>query len=329
MQGLNISKLLPWKQLGFLVAGLILLGWVFVMHGCSSVTAALVDGLTVFPAVLVLSFFGLFLHTLAWQLTIKGETGSFWSLFKLETIGNTLRTISPFALVGGDALQGDLLRKKHDILSPAESIVADRAVNKIATAAFVWVALMVGILNITDFAAPIRIGIGAGILIAGLVSIGLLRSGKGGPFSALATKLPCCKSPAEIGARQELDRQLLNFYNERRGTFYQTLILHIIAWGLLVAEIYLIGSATLSQFTVAWALLLSALIIIVRNLFCFLPGALGVLELSFAGPLALAFGCPACAAGVAIALLYRLRCVVWIVIGLVLTGNPFKMFLGK
>ncbi len=126
-----------------------------------------------------------------------------------------------------------------------------------------------------------------------------------------------------------MDRLLLNFYENKRGTFYQSLILHLICQGLLLGEVYLIGSALLGEFTVSWTLILTAIAPVVSGIFCFLPGAFAVMEMSFAGLLALAFGPLAATAGIAIVLIRRARALCWIIVGLVFAGNPFKMFLGK
>ena len=285
--------------------------------------------------VLLISFFYAFLQALAWQLAVGPSKGSFWNLFTLEAGGNALRLLSPFALVGGDAVQGHQLLKKHEVKSCADSIITDRTVHIIATGIFVWVGLLVGFLNTPSLPLAVRVGVPVIVLLAGLFCIVAVRSSKRGFFAAIAAKipsfgLPCrCHQPAFQGTLDEYDRLLLSFYDKKRGTFFQALILHLICQGLMVGEVYLIGTALLPGFTLSWALLLAALAPVVTCGFNWFPGAFGIMELAFAGLLALAFGPVGALAGTAMVLIRRLRALCWIVTGLFFTGNPFKMFLGK
>ncbi len=335
MQGLNISKLLPWKSLAFFLLSVLLLVWFIYSQDAGLVAEYSLDGVAVFPMVLLISFFYAFLQGLAWQFALGPSKASFWSLFILEASGNSLRNLSPFSLVGGDAVQGHQLLKKYEAKSGAESIITDRTVHMLALGIFVWVGLMVAFLNTPSLPQVVRIVVPALLAVIGIFCVVAIRTAKSGFFSALVDKiptcgLPCsCKSPAVRGTLDEYDRLLLNFYNQRRGTFYQCLILHLICQGLMVAEVYLLGSALIPDLTLSWALLLAALAPLVSALFCFLPGAFGVMEMAFAGMLAITFGPLGAVAGIAIVLLRRVRAFCWIVVGLIFTGNPFKMFLGK
>lgn len=335
MQGLNISKLVPWKSLAFFLLSLVLLAWFIYSQDCSLVGSYTLDGIAVFPMVLLISFFYNFLQGLGWQFALGSSKAPFWSLFVLEASGNALRSLSPFALVGGDAVQGHQLLKKYEVKSGADSIITDRTVHILAVAIFVWVGLMVSFLNTPSLPYLVRIIVPAVIACVGIFCIVAIRTAKKGFFTAIADKipsfgLPCSfKSPATRGTLDEYDRLLLNFYEKRRGTFYQGLILHLICQGLLVAEVYIIGSALIPDLTLSWALLLTCLAPLVSGLFCFLPGAFGVMEMAFAGMLSIAFGPLGAVAGVALVLLRRARAFCWIIAGLIFTGNPFKMFLGK
>jgi uncharacterized membrane protein YbhN (UPF0104 family) len=147
---------------------------------------------------------------------------------------------------------------------------------------------------------------------------------------ALCRWLPLQKiSPATKGKIEEMNRHLRNFYRERKGDFYQALLVHFLAAGLSVTEIYVIGRSLQPDFRPLFALLLAAVSPLVRLLFSFLPGAFGALEGVFTFLASVFLGQPAAAVGLVIALVRRLRALFWIIVGLVFTGNPFKMFLGK
>jgi uncharacterized membrane protein YbhN (UPF0104 family) len=336
MQGLNISSLIPWRRLAFLIISILLLVWFIYNRDASLVGEFVLDGVVIFPIVLLISFFFQFLQALAWQLAVGPSKGSFWSLFTLEVGGNALRSLSPFTLVGGDPVQGHQLQKKHEVVSGADSIVTDRAVQYLATGIFVWVALIVGFLRTPSLPIAVRIAVSAVVAALGIYCIIAVRNAKSGFYGAIISKiptfgLPCgCNSPATVGTTDEMDRQIINFYEKKSGAFYQSLILHLICQVLLLVEVYLIGSALLrAEFTVSWALILTGLAPVVSTIFCFIPGAFAVMEMSFAGLLALAFGPMAAVAGIAIVLIRRVRALCWIIVGLIFAGNPFKMFLGK
>ncbi len=91
MQGLNISKLVPWKALALVIASIALLSWWIHSLGANQVAEQFIAGLAAFPMVLLISFFYAFLQALAWQLAVGPSKGSFWNLFTLEAGGNALR----------------------------------------------------------------------------------------------------------------------------------------------------------------------------------------------------------------------------------------------
>lgn len=335
MQGLNISQLIPWKRLISLVIGVLLLGWFIASQDAGIIGQYFLKGMRVLPLILLISFFYLFLQTLAWQLAIGSSKGSFWSLFTLETGGNALRALSPFTLVGGDPVQGSLLQQKHEVVSGADSIVTDRTIQILSTAIFVSVGLIVGFLNTGSLPNAVRIAVPAVVAVLGLFCIIAVKTSKSGFYSAIISKIPTfgmacgANSPACRGTVDEYDRQMLKFYDKRSGTFYQALVLHLICQVLMMVEVYLIGSALLSQFTIAWALILTAVTPVVSSIFYFVPGALAMMEISYAGLLAIAFGPLGAVVGIVTVLVRRVRGLAWIIVGMVFVGNPFKMFLAK
>ena len=332
MQGLAISKLIPWKALALLVAGLIVLGLLIQQQGVALIGTQLGQVGPVFLAILGLTFFFLFLQTFAWQVILKDNKGSFWSLFKIKAGGDALNALLPFSLIGGTAVQDHLLRERHQVQAGADSIVIDRNVQNLAVMIFVWVGLIVGFLNALQLPATVRIGVPFLLLLVGIFFVVAIRTGGPGFFAPVMRRLgdlglPFGKSASCRGHVQETDRLLLQFYQQRSGAFYQALFLQLLCQGLMVAEVYLIGRAIFAEFSPALALLLAAATPLITGLFTIIPGAFGILELIYAGILMLAFGGIGAAAGITIVLVRRARALVWIIVGMILTGNPFRMFL--
>ena len=141
-------------------------------------------------------------------------------------------------------------------------------------------------------------------------------------FGSSVAKLPL--SPAVRGGWEETERALRKFLRERKTVFYQSIFLSVVGQGLVFVEILLIGKAILPDLTAAHAVILCLLTPLVKMLAFPLPGALGVLEGSYALVLGLAFGGIGCAAGFSIMLTRRLVSLGWLVIGLGVQGNPFR-----
>lgn len=333
MEGLNLSKLIPWKKLGFLLVGLIILIALISYYGAADIGKTIIGFGGTYIIILLLSFFWFFLQSLAWNTTLGEQDVSFWSLFKIKLSGEGLNMLSPFTLVGGDPVRVDLL-KKQGVPAAAGSIVADNAVRSLTILIVIVVGLIIAPWNLGGLFLWVKTGIPVLTAVIILLLLNNWRGSQQGFFSSTITafqSFQLCKKtcPALRGTLEESDRLLANFYAERRGAFFQALLLHLLGQGLKVAEIYLIGTVIFPEFSLALALLLAALLPIVMTLFSFLPGSLGILEAVFGGIVALALGGPAAAAGVSLVLIRRIRALFWIIVGLALAGNPFGMFMKK
>lgn len=332
MEGLNLSKIIPWQRLIFLLIGIGLLIGMIVTYDAGQIGRGLCDIGGVYLAIIALSFFVRFLQTLAWQATLKDQKVSFWSLFKITNAHETLNLLMPFSLLGGDALANDQLRKNHEVLSGAESIVTDRGIRLVTLSLFIVAGLIIGSINETALPAAVRFGLPLLAIAALVFAIIALDTKKGSLLEGMLSKvhklgLPLLKSPAIRGTAKETDRFLFEFYRNQSGAFFQAFFLHLLALGLFVAEVYLIGDALLDGFPVTTAWLLASVTPVVIGLFCFIPGAFGILEAAFCGLVSASFGDAGAVAGVTIVLARRIRALFWIIVGLVFAGNPFKMFL--
>ncbi len=331
MEGLNLKKIIPWKKILLLLVGIGLIVFLVRHYGAGSIGGSLLGFGGSYITILILSFFWYFLQTLAWNMALNRSEVSFWSLFKTKLGGEGLNMVSPFALVGGDPVRVDLL-KKQQVEAAGGSIVADRGVQWLSLGIVIVVGLTVGVWNLTNLHTALRWTIPTLTLLALVYLLWNWRKGDDGLFSSLLRSVQRCKtcqkaSPAVRGTLNEHDRLLTQFYRERRGPFWQALLLHLLAQALRVAEIYLIGTILLPTFPLALALTLAALAPITIALFCFLPAGLGALEGVFAGAVCLSLGEPTAIVGISLALIRRVRALAWIFLGLGLVGNPFKMFL--
>lgn len=327
MEGINLGKLIPWKKVAFATGGLILIAVWILCYGTELVGAHFASlKLETIVVIAALSFFWFFLQALAWNLSLGAASLSFWQLLKIKIGGEGLNMLGPFTLVGGDSVRFDLM-KRQGIEAGAGSVVTDQAVQQLAIVVIIAIGLTFGVLALPELHPILRWGVPALTVVGLVVTVFKISRNPGSFFGALCS---CPKtSPAMKGRVSEIDRHLTEFRRHQGGTFYQALLLHILAQGLKVGEIYVIGSVLLPTFSVALAFVLAALIPLVKGLFCFLPAALGIIESLFVGVFVVVLGAATGPAGLLLALIRRLRAFAWIVLGLVLVGNPFRMFLKK
>ena len=330
MAPLNFSKLIPKKQLGFLIAGTAFLIFLIVDTGWSQVGAQLRSIGPTYLSVLIVSFFYYFLQTLAWQISLTGQSIPFWGLFKIKIASESLNALHPFSLMKGEALSSHLLRERHQLTSGADVIVTDRGLKLLALYIFMVTGFIVGPLNIPSLPMVLRYGLPLLAAVKAAIYLVLILTSREGWLTTILDKWSLFKpvsSPAFKGQFQEIDSRLRKLYQGKRGSFYQALLLHWLSYGLLAAEIYLIGSALMSSaWTASMALTIAALIPALSLIFYFLPGTMGVREGTLVGFIGLVVGASAAPLGIGLELVRRIRTLFWVVVGLILAGNPFKMF---
>ena len=330
MAAINFSKLIPWKHLVSFLAGMALLIYLIYSLGAGEIGAQLSSIGWTYLSVFVISFFYLFLQTLAWHVTITEGHVSFWGLFRIKISMEALNAFLPFSLIKGESIGAQQLRDRFGILSGSIPIITDRSIRTLALFLFISIGFIVGFLNLTALHPLLRLGIPALTVLKLLICGILIKKSTSGFYTVLLSKCPQfspCASPASLGQHYEMDLALKAIYENKRGNFYQALLLHLLSYGLLVVEIYLIGSTILPEFNPAMALTLTAIIPFITMIFYFLPGSFGVREGILVGLIGLIVGAPAALAGVTIELVRRARTLFWVIIGFGLTGNPFKMFL--
>jgi glycosyltransferase 2 family protein len=331
MGALNFGKLIPWRHVATFVAGAILLALLIMKYSFDTISSQFLSLGPTFINILIVSFFYYFVQTLAWQITLSGHKVSFWGLFQIKVGADALDSLLPFSFVKGDSISTHQLRQRFGVQSGAESIATDNALCLLALTLFTFLGFIVGFLSLDTLHPIVRYGLPLLAAIK-LVAYIIIVSTQQGFFSAVLAKvikIGPLASPALMGQCREMDQYLKKMFTERKGAFYQALILRLLAFGLLTAEVYLIGAALIPGFTTSLALTLTAVIPVVYIIFYFVPGAFGILEASFASLLTATLGAPVAAAGITLGLVRRARAITWIIIGFIFMGNPFKMFFGK
>ncbi len=311
-------------RLTYLFLGLALLVWVVTQADLMEVWAhsrKLGWGLGV---VLAIYFTAFLIDSLSWQLTFLtlGFGGS-WGvqLWKVRMVGEAVNGATPFAALGGEPVKAMLLNRHYGMAYgvTVASLVLARTTNLLALMVFLAVGfglMMDSALLPAGYTASAGIGLaalGIGVVLFFLVQRFRVSSMTGrwlarGRFGAWLDRA--------LGHIHELEDRLINFYGGHRLRFAAAFALALLNWMIGTAELY----ATLwflgRPVTIAEAWIIEAGAQLVRAATFFIPASIGAQEGAFL------LLCGAItgegALGLAVALIRRLREIVWIAWGFAL-----------
>lgn len=316
---MNPKKLIHRRTLVRWATGLALLILAFILSGPLPVLSATGRGLGAFGTLIGLSAAALAFRACAWKMTLAQEGRKNASLSAV---------LIALLAVGGTPIRLGVLRKRTGIPDAAGSVVTDEAVRALAAMIFAVAGLFLGFLlvpgNILMRGLMLVAAVGGAVYI-----LACTRRRKGFFSVCLATWPKRFVSPAVRGKMEERDRFLSKFRAENRGAFSTVLFLHLVVLLLFALQILAVGKAIDPYFPGALSLGLAALFVLLRSAFCSLPAAFGVLEAGVALVLALTFGIPLAADGIAVVWVLRLLTLVWWLAGFAAAGNPVKILLGK
>lgn len=311
-------------RLIYLLLGLALLVWVVTQTDLMEVWAhsrKMGWGLGV---VLAIYFAAFLIDSLSWQLTFLtlGFGGS-WGvqLWKVRMVGEAVNSATPFATLGGEPVKAMLLNRHYGMTYgvTVASLVLARTTNLLALLVFLAVGfalMMDSALLPAGYTASAGIGLaalGIGVVLFFLVQRFKVSSATGrwlarGHLGAWIDRA--------LGHIHELEDRLINFYGNHRLRFAAAFALALVNWMIGTAELY----ATLwflgRPVTIAEAWIIEAGAQLVRAATFFIPASIGAQEGAFL------LLCGAItgegALGLAVALIRRLREIVWIAWGFAL-----------
>lgn len=311
-------------RLIYLLLGLALLVWVVTLTDLMEVWAhgrKLGWGLGV---VLAIYFTAFLIDSLSWQLTfVTLGFGGSWGvqLWKVRMVGEAVNGATPFAALGGEPVKAMLL-KRHYGMAYAESVatlVLARTTNLLALMVFLAVGfalMMNSALLPAGYTASAGIGLaalGIGVVLFFLVQRFKVSSAAG---RWLARGRLGAWLDRALGHIHDLEDRLVGFYGGHRLRFAAAFALALLNWMIGTAELY----ATLwflgRPVTIAEAWIIESGAQLVRAATFFIPASIGAQEGAFL------LLCGAItgegALGLAVALIRRLREIVWIAWGFAL-----------
>ena len=271
------------------------------------------------PLVLVPYALVMVWDTLGWHSVIVGRRAvPATMLMRLRLAGETLNTIVPSAYLAGEPLKVLLLtRRGVPAAAATTSCVVSKSTMLVSQALFIACATTVG-----AFVLPERGGLHEALMgaaVFAIVSLALLVwLQRRGVFRSLFDALRMLRiRPRALEARRRLleriDDRIRRFAVRRRGRFLASSLFHLLGWATGVLEVLVITHLLGARISWEQALVIEALVQVVRAGGLLVPAALGVQESGIA-ILFGAFGLPA-ALGMAYAIVRRAREVFFVSLG--------------
>ncbi|MGM9706403.1 MAG: lysylphosphatidylglycerol synthase transmembrane domain-containing protein [Prevotella sp.] len=314
-------------QNGFFLFGLAVLAVMVSQLDFQEVMAGLQRAGYWFFAVIALWFFLYLFNTGAWYLIIRSlseKRVSYWWLYKITVSGFALNYATPGGLMGGEPYRVMSLSPKIGTERASSSVIL-YAMTHIFSHFWFWLLSVVIYLFTQPLHLPILLLLAA-ITAFCLTAIWFFLKGyrKGIAVSCLnlLSRFPIVKRWAAgfLDQHQEqlaqIDRQIAALHQQNRRTFIAAVSLELVCRIISALEIFFILLVILPSVNFLQCVLILAFTSLFANMLFFMPLQLGGREGGFlmsAKGLQLSFG-----AGIFVALLVRLRELIWTAIGLLL-----------
>lgn len=314
-------------QNGFFLFGLAVLAVMVSQLDFQEVMAGLQRAGYWFFAVIVLWFFLYLFNTGAWYLIIRSlseKRVSYWWLYKITVSGFALNYATPGGLMGGEPYRVMSLSPKIGTECASSSVIL-YAMTHIFSHFWFWLLSVVIYLFTQPLHLPILLLLAA-VTAFCLTAIWFFLKGyrKGIAVSCLnlLSRFPIVKRWAAgfLDRHQEqlaqIDRQIAALHQQNRRTFIAAVSLELVCRIISALEIFFILLVILPSVNFLQCVLILAFTSLFANMLFFMPLQLGGREGGFlmsAKGLQLSFG-----AGIFVALLVRLRELIWTAIGLLL-----------
>ena len=267
--------------------------------------------------------------TVSWQLTFRSLPATpswLYRLFLVRLIGEAFNNILPSFSVGGEPVKAVILKSSYQVgySESGASLLIARTVNMLSLVLFLAVGFLL-LISSPSFPQVYRLTAGAGLALIALGTLLFFLVQRYQVTTMAGTWLSRTRTGGRVEkvlhVIREMDGHLLEFYSRNHRRFGIALGLALCNWLLGVVEIYvvmrLLGYPL--EFSDCW--FIEAMAQLVRTGTFFIPGSIGAQEGIFMLMGNLIAGNPTL--GVAIAVVRRIREIIWIVTGLIILGAWF------
>ncbi len=319
-----------WKyvlELILFLAGLVLFGFVVKFVGAARLAGTFS---TLKGTGWIILFFYPFMciwDVFAWRMVfgkIWRERLRFPGLFAIRFVGEAVNNITPIVDVGGEPLKVVLVFRRFEIpkIIALASVILSRTALFIGEIIFMIVGLVVSFF-ILPLSFEWRVGLTVAVFIFMVFSAFFTFAQKKGLFVTFIQWLDFFQFDPALFKRfhiplQKIDEEIASFYSHERKSLQSAVFFHTIGWFAGGIEMYFMLHLLGVHVSLVQAVMMEALLQLVRTASFFIPGNLGTQEAGLAFFIQLLGYHPAL--GVAVSLLKRARQIVWTGIGFAIWG---------
>ena len=311
-------------KLLYLIFGISLLVFIFNKVDFNSFINELNKLRFSFLSVLFIYFFGFLLDSYSWKLCIENLVKiklRIHEVFKIRIIGEAFNYL--FFQVGGEPVKAFLLKNSFDIKykSSIGSLILAKTIILFALIIFCFIGLL-SIFYTNKFGAAFEKAslIGFCLFTALIILFFIVQRYKLTSKIHNIFKNKLSKKFNKLFKHlQETEHKIAEFYKKTKKDFFKILFLNLSNWFIGALELYVIFILLDQKITFFEAVAIETLVQLVRAMLFFIPSNLGTQEGVFV--IVINILKDSTPLGLAVAIIRRLREVIWISIGLILGFN--------
>lgn len=314
-----------------LVAGLALFAYLIKEMGLDALAHYLKAMGWGFALILALSFLRICARAASWYFSIEPSHRQigYWSLMNVMLAGEAIKYLTATGPLLGEPAKAALVRRKIPLVHGLSSIVVENLVYNLTVFLFMLAGLP-ALAWLVDVPGKLEVGayIFAALVILAALSTWLAIRGR---WYILVRMLQVVARLTTRRSRQEaqskhgrfgpiiervraVEKNIYLFYEQRRGAFFLIFTLNIAAHLINVVEVYIILALMGLPASFSSSFVIEAVTKVINAAFFFVPTRAGVYESGNAMALK-ALGMEA-SAGVALAIIRKLRAFIWVGYGL-------------
>lgn len=319
-------------KIAFLVLGFVFFGWLINDFGIGNIITNLKLTGWYFLPIIGTWLVVYLLNTVAWRYIINEPGMTFRSVLSVTISGYALNYMTPFFHLGGEPYR--VLALKDELgLNKSVSVTVSYVMLHFLSSFLIWIAATFVILAYIPVPAAVSFALTAGLVIFSIIVVFFVLGYKNGvtkSFMSLLIKMPLPKK-FEEGIKNkenfldEVDANIKELLHNRKGSFIAANLFECGSRLAATFEFYFILRAIGLTPTIMDAFVINAGAGLISNILFFIPFELGVKEGGLYAVLGFLNFVPA--TGIYVAIVNRLREMVWILIGLILitlTNNKNK-----
>ena len=306
-------------EIASLIAGLALLFYLIKRTGLDEIVRYFQLMGWGFALILALSAVRNLLRAGSWYFSIdpRHRALSFWSLINVMLAGEAIKYLTATGPLLGEPAKAAMVRRQVPLLAGFSSIVVENLIYNLSVALLMFAGLP-ALAALVEVPARLKV---AGYIFAAVTVLAILVAwlsirGRSFVFARLLERLSGKSARIEAAASRtrSLEESIYSFYEQRRGAFFSILGLNMAAHLVNVIEVYVILALIEQPASLSAGFVVESVTKIINAAFFFVPTRAGVYESGNEFVLQ-ALGMSA-GAGVALAIIRKLRAFVWAGYGL-------------